>query len=132
MNRLKVLLTAEADDNELKALYEVCDVEECGWKTDETVLSEEELIEKLKGKDILVTSYDKVTANVIENSDLKLIVCTRATPVNVDTVFAKEKGIPVVYTPGRNSDVTAEFAVGLLLSAARSIPAPAPLCPGRM
>ncbi len=122
MDRLKVLLTAEADDSELKPLYEVCDVEECGWKTEEIVLSEEELIEKLKGKDILVTSYDKVTRAVIENSNLKLIVCTRATPVNVDTAFAKEKGIPVVYTPGRNSDVTAEFAVGLLMSAARSIP----------
>ena len=122
MEKYKVLLTAEADDGELKRLYEICDVEECGWKTQEIVLSEDELIEKLKGKDILVTSYDKVTRKVIENSNLKLIVCTRATPVNVDTEFAKEKDIPVVYTPGRNSDVTAEFAVGLLLSAARNIP----------
>lgn len=122
MDKLQILLTAEADDRELEPLYSCCDIEECGWKTDETVLDEDELISRLVGKDVLVTSYDRVTRRVIENSQLKLIVCTRATPVNVDVAAASERGIPVVYTPGRNSDATAEFAVGLLLSAARSIP----------
>lgn len=122
MEKQKLLLTAEADDRELPPLYDCCDVEECGWKVNETVLSEEELISRLDGKDIFVTSYDKVTRRVIENSNLKLLVCTRATPVNVDMDAARERNIPVVYTPGRNSDATAEFAVGLLLSAARNIP----------
>lgn len=35
---------------------------------------------------------------------------------------AKERGIPVIYTPGRNSDTTAEMTVGLMLSIARKIP----------
>lgn len=123
MNKYKVLVTAEADDNVLRELYDICDVEEAGWKVNETVLSEDELIEKLQGKDILITSYDVVSKKVIDSVEsLKLIACTRANPVNVDVKAAKEKGIETVYTPGRNSDATAEFAVALMLNIARNIP----------
>lgn len=122
MKKLKALLAAEADEYELQPLTTVCDIEPAGWYVNETVLSEDEQIEKLQGKDIYITSYDVVTRRVIESSNLKLIVCTRATPVNIDTAAAKERGIPVIYTPGRNSDSTAEFAVALLLSIARRIP----------
>ncbi len=123
MEKLRVLLTAESDDTRLKELYQICDIEIAGWKKHEVVLSEDELIEKLKYKDVFVTSYDVVTRKVIETSpSLKLIVCTRANPVNVDTDAAREKNIPVIYTPGRNSDATAEFAVALMLNIARNIP----------
>lgn len=122
MSKLQILLSAEADTEELAPLYSVCDIEPCGWFIDETILSEDKMIAKLAGKDILITSYDVVSRRVIENTNLKLIVCTRATPVNVDVAAARERGIPVVYTPGRNSDGTAEFAVALLLSIARKIP----------
>ena len=122
MERYNVLLTAEADDNILKRLYEVCDVEEDGWKTKGITLSEDELISKLYKKDIFVTSYDVVSRKVIENSkSLKLIACTRSNPVNIDVEAAKEFEIKVVYTPGRNSDATAEFAVVLLLDIARNV-----------
>ncbi|HBQ43715.1 MAG TPA: dihydrofolate reductase, partial [Lactobacillus acetotolerans] len=61
-----------------------------------------------------------VSRKVIENSkSLKLIACTRSNPVNIDVEAAKEFEIKVVYTPGRNSDATAEFAVALLLDIAR-------------
>lgn len=122
MNKAKVLFTAEADDIILKDLYEICDVEEDGWKTKGTVLGEDELIKKLNKKDIFVTSYDVVSRKVIENSkDLKLILCTRSNPVNIDVQAAKEFGVKVAYTPGRNSDATAEFAVALLLNIARNV-----------
>ena len=122
MERYKVLLTAEADDNILKRLYEVCDVEEDGWKTKGITFSEDQLISKLQQKDIFVTSYDVVSRKVIESSrSLKLIACTRSNPVNIDVEAAKEFGIKVVYTSGRNSDATAEFAVALLLDIARNV-----------
>ncbi len=122
MTKPKILFTAEADDSILEGLYEVCDIEECGWKTKGTILSEDELIEKLVKKDIFVTSYDVVSREVIKKSDdLKLIVCTRSNPVNIDIEAAEEFGVQVAYTPGRNSDVTAEFAVALLLDIARNI-----------
>lgn len=122
MGKWNVLFTAEADDEVLKSLAVDCDLEIAGWKANGETLSEDTLIEKLKGKQIFATSYDKVTRRVIESSpELKLIVCTRANPVNVDAMAAKEHGVAVAYTPGRNSDVTAEFAVALLLNVARHI-----------
>lgn len=122
MGKPEILFTAEADDSILESLYEICDIEECGWKTEGTILSEDELIERLAGKDIFVTSYDVVSRKVIEKSDgLKLILCTRSNPVNIDIEAAKEFGIQVAYTPGRNSDVTAEFAVAMLLNISRNI-----------
>lgn len=122
MDKLKVLFTAEAEDGLLGELYEFCELEFAGWKVNGKTLPADELIEKLQGKDVLVTSYDKVTRQVIENcTELKLIVCARANPVNVDHQAAKEKGITVSYTPGRNSDATAEFAVALLLNLIRHV-----------
>ena len=122
MKKKNVLFTAEADSSLLGELEKVCDVEYAGWYLGNGVLDEDSLIAKLKHKDILVTSYDKVTARVIcESPDLKLIVCSRANPVNVDVAAAKERNIEVAFTPGRNSDVTAEFAVALLLNVARNV-----------
>lgn len=120
---MNILITAEIDKDNVDYLKEIGNVEFKGWNVDYTKFNEEELIELLKGVDIFVTSYDEVTKKVIEAAkDLKLIVCTRANPVNVDSNAAKEKGIPVVFTPGRNSDSAAEFTIGLMLSIARKIP----------
>ncbi|MCF0238421.1 MAG: dihydrofolate reductase [Sphaerochaetaceae bacterium] len=121
----KVLFLAEADASISKQLEDICDVTYMGWYLDaSTILSEEDLIKALEGKDILVTSYDKVTRKVIENSPcLKLIVAGRANPVNVDVQAAKERNIPVAFVPGRNSDVTAEFAVSMILNLVRNVSA---------
>lgn len=123
MDILRVLFTAEAEDELLQELYGFCELEFAGWKVERQILPEEELIEKLQGKDVLITSYDRVTRKVIEGCpELKLIVCARSNPVNVDLSAAKEWGITVTYTPGRNSDATAEFAVAILLNILRHIP----------
>ena len=123
MSKMKLLLTAEVDENGIASLFEMCDVVQDGWRFGPVKLTEEQQIEKLKGCDIFMTSYDTVTAKVIEESpDLKLIVCARSNPVNVDLAAAKARGIPVVYTPGRNSDCTAEFAIAMMLMIGRKIP----------
>ncbi len=123
MNKPKLLLTAEVDENSLAPLYEMCDVKEAGWRLSNVRLGAEEQIELLQGCEIYVTSYDTVTAEVINAAkDLKLIVCARSNPLNVDIAAAKERGIPVVYSPGRNSDCTAEFAITLMLMISRKIP----------
>ncbi len=120
---MKIFFTAEYSELELKPLYELGEVKLDGWAIGLPKMPEAELMEKTKDTDILITSYDDITRNVIENAkQLKLIACTRATPVNVDIEAARERGIPVIYTPGRNSDTTAEFTIGLMLSIARKIP----------
>lgn len=122
-DKKQVLVSAEVELELLTELSELYEFEEAGWGKTNQALSEDELIEKLKDKEVFITSYDKVTKKVLEHhqNTLKLIVCARANPVNVDLKEAKALNIPVIYTPGRNSDVTAEFAVGLLLDISRNI-----------
>lgn len=120
---MKIFFTAEYDEAQLKPLYEIGEVVKDGWAIGLAKMNEEELMAKSADADIIITSYDDITRNVIENApNLKLIACTRATPVNVDMAAASERGIPVIYTPGRNSDTTAEMTIGLMLSIARKIP----------
>jgi D-3-phosphoglycerate dehydrogenase / 2-oxoglutarate reductase len=52
---------------------------------------------------------------------LAAIGCVRSNPVNVDLAAASERGIPVVFTPGRNAAAVAEFTLGLCLACLRSI-----------
>lgn len=114
---MKIYFTAEYDPAEIKPLLEIGDVEIDGWAIGLPKLTEEQLMAKTKDADIIVTTFDDITRAVIENAkNLKLIACTRATPVNVDISAAKERGIPVLFTPGRNSDATAEMTIGLMIS----------------
>jgi D-3-phosphoglycerate dehydrogenase / 2-oxoglutarate reductase len=52
---------------------------------------------------------------------LRLIVCVRGEPVNVDLAAASERGIPVIHAPGRNADAVAEFTIGLIIALLRHI-----------
>jgi phosphoglycerate dehydrogenase-like enzyme len=42
--------------------------------------------------------------------------------VNVDVATATQRGIPVLYTPGRNTVAVADFTIALLLAIVREIP----------
>ncbi len=120
---MKILFTAEYDSDLLDEIMQLGDVEMAGWAIGDPKIPEETLKGMVQGIDILITSYDGITKGVIDAaSQLKLIVCTRATPVNVDCAYAKEKGIPVLYTPGRNSDSAAELTIALVLACARHFP----------
>ena len=47
--------------------------------------------------------------------DLKIVVRAGAGYDNVDTGYAKEKGVVVMNTPGQNSNAVAELVVGLAI-----------------
>lgn len=120
---MKALLTAEISADHLDGLERLVDIEYAGWVREQRILSEEEMTRLVRDKDILITSYDPVTKAVIEaGPNLKLIVCTRANPVNIDTSYARSKNIQVSYAPGRNSVCTAEFTVAMMMSVMRRIP----------
>lgn len=120
---MKILLTAEVNEELAKELDDIAEVTHEGWGRIQEILSEEEMIRFGEDKDIIITSYDPITKNVIDHCpNLKLVICTRANPVNVDAEYCKEKGILVSYAPGRNSDCTAEYTVALMLSITRMIP----------
>lgn len=120
---MKALVTAEINESIISQLKEYIDISFEGWGKELRKLTEDEMIGFLNDKEILITSYDPITRKVIEACPkLKLIACTRANPVNIDIECARERNIPVLYTPGRNSDCTAEFTIALMLSIGRKIP----------
>lgn len=52
---------------------------------------------------------------------LRLLACVRGEPVNIDVEAATQRGIPVLFAPGRNADAVADFTFGLILSVTRWI-----------
>jgi len=119
---LKILVTAEVNREIIQEIELYGEVVYEGWGKKHRKLTEDEIIELSENKDILITSYDPITVKVINScKKLKLIACTRANPVNIDINAAKRKGIPVVYTPGRNSDCAAEYTIAMILDISRHI-----------
>jgi D-3-phosphoglycerate dehydrogenase len=53
--------------------------------------------------------------------DLKFVAVSRGGPVNVDMNAARDAGILVVNTPGRNASAVAEFTLGAILAETRLI-----------
>ena len=85
--------------------------------------TEAQLSELVRDAGIVVTEMAAMTERVIAAAgDLRLIVVCRGGPVNVNVDAATARGIPVCFSPGRNAAATAEYTVGLILSAMRQIP----------
>jgi D-3-phosphoglycerate dehydrogenase len=92
-------------------------------EVDEASGDEDTLIAALSGVEVAVTQMAPFTERVIEAADaLRLIVCTRGGPVNVNVAAATKRGIAVCATPGRNAPAAAEHAIALTLAALRRIP----------
>ena len=121
---MKVLCTAETSP-EIRVLEKHLQIHYAGWATEQRILSENEMAALMAAEEpeILLTSYDPITRKVIDSSlQLKLVVCTRANPVNVDDGYLREKGIPLSHAPERNADSTAEYTVAMMLAVMRRIP----------
>ena len=81
-----------------------------------------QVIEKVEDVEILVTHSGPVTKSVIDAAKkLRLIGAARGGPVNINWEACTERGIPVLYSPGRNSGAAAEFTIGLMLAESRKI-----------
>jgi D-3-phosphoglycerate dehydrogenase len=73
--------------------------------------------------EILVVDATPITREIIESSkSLKLIVCTRGNPVNVDSEHCVKKGIVLTNAPGRNANSVAEFVIGMMINLIRNLP----------
>ncbi|WP_196604064.1 phosphoglycerate dehydrogenase [Pectinatus haikarae] len=86
-------------------------------------LTEEELIDRIKGASAMVAGSDKVTRKVIEAGSpaLKIIAKQGVGYNTIDIEAAREFGIAVTVTPGANSSSVADLTLGLMLCAARNI-----------
>jgi len=71
---------------------------------------------------VLVVRSTQVTAPMIAESSLGLIVRAGAGTNTIDTAAASDRGILVTNCPGKNSFAVAELAFGLILACDRHIP----------
>lgn len=83
-----------------------------------------EIAERAKGYDILAFHAAPITSDVLAAlPDVRLLGCARGGPVNVDLTAAKERGVRVTTTPGKNAEAVADLTIGFLISLIRNLPA---------
>lgn len=73
--------------------------------------------------EVLVVEIDPVERALLESTGLKIVGCCRAGLPNIDVDAARELGVRVLRTPGRNAQAVAEYVIGALISHLRNIPA---------
>lgn len=124
-NTLRALITCEVSNEFISALKSRgIEYELTGWGQTGNTLNQEELIAKAQGCEIVIVEIEDLNKAVIESlPDLKFVGVSRGTPVNVDLEFCKERGIPVVHTPGRNADSVADYCLSMMLDLSRKLTA---------
>jgi D-3-phosphoglycerate dehydrogenase len=122
---MRALITCEVTNEFLSALKtRGIEYELTGWGQTGNTLTQEELIVKAQGCEIVIVEIEDLNKAVIESlPDLKFVGVSRGTPVNVDLEFCKERGIPVVHTPGRNADSVADYCLSMMLDLSRKLTA---------
>ncbi len=82
----------------------------------------DDVVEFISDAEILVTHLAPMSAAMFKRlPKLKMIAVSRGGPVNIDMQAARERGVLVVNTPGRNSSAVAEFTLGAILAETRRI-----------
>ncbi|HHV63198.1 MAG TPA: 2-hydroxyacid dehydrogenase [Firmicutes bacterium] len=93
-----------------------------GPEVSEYLGSVDVICDMVRDVDAIVTQLAPITAAVLDCAEeLRIIGCCRGGPVNVNIEAATQRGIPVIYAPGRNAIAVAEFTVGLILAEVRNI-----------
>ena len=72
--------------------------------------------------ELLVTHLAPLSAGIMTQlPELRFVAVSRGGPVNIDMDAARERGIRIVNTPGRNASAVAEFAIGAIIAETRNI-----------
>ncbi|MFY0628009.1 MAG: D-glycerate dehydrogenase [Reichenbachiella sp.] len=116
----KVFLTRELPPKSMERLLAHTDLE---YNKEDRVLTKEEIIEGVKGKDALLCLLtDHIDGDIMDaNADLKIIANYAVGFNNIDVEAATARKIPVTNTPGVLTDTSADMAFTLLVSTARRI-----------
>ncbi len=82
----------------------------------------EDVVDFVGDAEILVTQLAPMSRGMFESlPTLKMIAVSRGGPVSIDMKAAKDHGVLVVNTPGRNATAVAEFTIGAILAETRKI-----------
>jgi glyoxylate reductase len=122
MAKFKVFLTRRipqpAIDKLLKSNIDLV------FNEEDRVLTKEEIIEGVKGKDGLICLLtDTIDSEIMDHAgpQLKIIANYAVGYNNIDVPAANARNIPVTNTPGVLTDTTADFTMALILAIARKI-----------
>ena len=84
--------------------------------------SADEIVEFIGDAEIFITQLAPLSRGMFERlPGLKFVAVSRGGPVNIDMAAAREAGVTVVNTPGRNASAVAEFTIGAILAETRLI-----------
>ena len=84
--------------------------------------SADEVVALTGDAEMLVTHLAPLSADIMDRlPKLKFVAVSRGGPVNIDMKAARERGVLVVNTPGRNASAVAEFTIGAILAETRNI-----------
>lgn len=122
---MKALVTAEFTDDGVRRLEALgYDVTLAGWGVTHQTLDRDELPAAAAGAALILTEIEVIDRHLLSTlPELALVGTARGGPANVDLVACAERGLPVLFTPGRNAESVADFTIGLLLALVRQIPA---------
>jgi len=82
----------------------------------------DDIVEFIGDSEVLITHLAPMSRSMLQKlPNLKLIAVSRGGPVNIDLSAAKEFGVTVEHTPGRNASAVAEFTLGAMLAETRNI-----------
>ncbi|PJJ65151.1 2-hydroxyacid dehydrogenase [Compostimonas suwonensis] len=118
------LLTARFDTGERQRLEAaIGPVDTAGFGVDGIVMPHEELLGRVSGLTRLLVEFEQIDEQVLDAApDLTVVACCRNEPgASVDIEAATARGIPVLFTPGRNATAVAEYTLGLMIAATRGI-----------
>lgn len=116
----KVFVTRRIPEPGLEMLREKCEVE---VNPEDRILTKEEIIEGVKGKDALLCLLtDDIDEEIMDaNPNLKVISNYAVGFNNIKVEEATKRGLPVTNTPGVLTETTADMAWALLMAVGRRI-----------
>lgn len=116
----KVFVTRRIPEPGLEMLREKCEVE---VNPHDRVLTKEEIIEGVKGKDALLCLLtDEIDGEIMDaNPDLKVISNYAVGFNNINVDDATQRKLPITNTPGVLTETTADMAWSLLMATGRRI-----------
>lgn len=84
--------------------------------------SYEELKERIKDTDIIITNKAKITREILEHANKLKLICITATGTdNIDMAACKEKGVEVKNAVGYSTDSVSEHTFALLFTTMKEI-----------
>ncbi|MCL5734558.1 MAG: FGGY family carbohydrate kinase, partial [Actinobacteria bacterium] len=119
---LRILVTADLDDDSLGAMRELGYVEYASYRDAMRLLTGDELAQAATGFHVFITEVDLVDKSVLLRlPDLRVVASCRGRAVNVDVAACSALAIPVLSVPGRNADAVADLTLAFMLALARKV-----------